>query len=859
VNELNSVIITFSVLTLSLWTVFSSLNWIIVSQNFKRCRNPLPLWYAMAQILELFTNFIQKYFRPHLVAIVLRVGNVSFCLSKIAPQLCCSLTFENFPTKMALDLRPLRTFSSEESSEHGGGDKHDAKRCSFTPRVDHQLVTMYQPYPERTQYDSLLMQWADNGFNWQKFKPQHKNCGMFSFPILRCSQHTDSEDENFADAKFATIEVSVGGRNEEESNVVNQSRLKRLFGKKKRNAGTPKEDKYVVVKIQTHQGKHLLARDLSKVTAIPNGSDEIEMSVSQTVKSPDAKRRSMLAKKEKKEFPLEIVDENSRLQLVFANLESKNEFLLLAQALSASLIPESAFGVESKFLIPDPKSVVTRFSLCIHQARARMGNVEKKDFVLDGAFLYDREVHLMLFPGRLIISEGGQVVNIIELLPGKVNFAIPKTVVNSVMGQSSFTLDASERNQVFKGRYVFEVPSEVERDRWIHALKIATSESPLKTPVEAEESKTIDITHNQTLLDQKMFFELVRFSMHTLNAIITTELPTRAEWEAELKQTEKDHSLEALNSTYLAYLVLLHRVWRLLRAGYLLCEDGIGYRGDENIAFSYPGFDTEMFNVATLSMVRIWKLFRAAGKNHSYSLSGWDGTLGARSIGKELMQTLPEVNELYEEGKSAEAKAIWSEAIMEQLHNLVLTNYLRTHKQVFGDSFTMKDALQAKNFSAKTVAIMSEIEVQYFVNPSIEMLKDYLCGKDRRIWNGDDEEDTEHESRTHQFHGNGVMAASNHVRKEAIVWTQLNWLQAMRVIHQERMNMLQDLEAQLAAWFVDIGVTSDSKLVKFFTRVQSAVQEEKKSMEQVLDRLPTHEKLTSRYEVYSEACKATTR
>eukprot|EP00475_Leptophrys_vorax_P027574 TRINITY_DN3931_c0_g2_i1.p2 TRINITY_DN3931_c0_g2~~TRINITY_DN3931_c0_g2_i1.p2 ORF type:complete len:408 (-),score=101.89 TRINITY_DN3931_c0_g2_i1:1461-2684(-) len=388
---------------------------------------------------------------------------------------------------MALELRPLRTFSSSEDTARvlTDGKDEDNKQISFTPRLDHKIPTMFQSYPERTQYDKLLMKWTDQGFNWQKFRVQTKNLGIFTFPISKCFRHTESEDESFGDARFVTFEVSVGGKQAKALAAAaepggaaggggsRKSRFLKLFSKKKRKPGTPREDKYVLLKIHTAAGKVLISKDLSKITSIPFVSEEIEESHS--IKSPHTKRRSVLQGSGGSalvpvEVPQDIVDETSRVTVLFGSLDVRQEFQQVAYALGASLVPESPFGAESLLTMVDSKSVITSYSLCVHQSNAKMVQVDynMKNIVLDGGFMFEREVHLMLFSGRIVVLENDLVFNVLQLSKDT-HVSIPKMLMNSVMGQCAFTLDIPEQ----RCKLVLLVRSEKDCDRWMEALKVA--------------------------------------------------------------------------------------------------------------------------------------------------------------------------------------------------------------------------------------------------------------------------------------------------------------------------------------------------------------------------------------------------
>jgi len=366
-----------------------------------------------------------------------------------------------------------------------------------------------------------------------------------------------------------------------------------------------------------------------------------------------------------------------------------------------------------------------------------------------------------------------------------------------------------------------------ERDRWLKAVNLALLENR-KESVESggEENNVVGIPPGKSLLDQKTFFEYVRMGIHTCDVICSSDVPSIGTWKEQFgstPKTKKNKDTRTVENCFSQYHELCDRVHRLLKHGLLVCDDCDGYRGDENIAFAFPGFDNEMFRVGPLSVLKVWRLFRGSGRYTSFSLSGWDGTLGARSISKELMQTLPDVQELYDFGRGAEAKEICSFAAMEQVQNLMLAQYIKTRRQDVQTNrvsgFTWADTLKSQTRSGLTRDKLKFKERDCFVfNPSVDVLQDYLRGR----LDG-------------QFSPQSIA-----------VWTQLNWLEAMRLIHQERTRCLTQLDSSLSAWFENNGLQRNKNLM-YFTRLQSAIKEEHFALTRLLERLPVHEKLIEHY------------
>jgi hypothetical protein len=353
---------------------------------------------------------------------------------------------------------------------------------------------------------------------------------------------------------------------------------------------------------------------------------------------------------------------------------------------------------------------------------------------------------------------------------------------------------------------------------------------------------------SDTLLDQNIFFNLVRNSIYPCQIMCSTNIPVRKELQQHLGNQDKrspNGVIKGILHYFQAYQECLVKIWFLLQNSLLVCEDGI-VRGDENIGFSHPGFDSEVFQVASLSVISGWSMFNGSGSRDAFSISGWDGSMSASSIAKELMQTLPDINHLYETGQSTLAREITHDAVTRQLHNLIIAQYIRYNRiDLFSGKitkFSWNQAISTQRRGDRTKEAMKEKEKNtYYFNPSLELLHDNLSGKKETF-----------------------------SERTVAIWTQLNWLDAMRVIHQERLERLMDLQEKIiaelkdpnddddedeeddinASGTIDSVIRDNSARQYFLKNTKAKLDQEQDQLEQFLLVLPTHAKLIEDYHTF---------
>eukprot|EP00475_Leptophrys_vorax_P024807 TRINITY_DN3435_c0_g1_i1.p1 TRINITY_DN3435_c0_g1~~TRINITY_DN3435_c0_g1_i1.p1 ORF type:complete len:897 (+),score=211.91 TRINITY_DN3435_c0_g1_i1:407-3097(+) len=552
----------------------------------------------------------------------------------------------------------------------------------------------------------------------------------------------------------------------------------------------------------------------------------------------------------------------TRWEIQFSGSELQDHFESVVKCLMLLNSPELTFSAGMGLAQKEQQLVKShlKFScVCLHQGYAEFSanpNFDA-DFLGAGTFLFDKTVYGYVFSGRLLLfdanySPASAPFKVIDLSTAHFSeLDMPDHHCRSFVTTIDIRVprhgDARKVDQM-----LMNPGSANERARWLVALKHAKksinahkrnqSWTPEKGIYPIDVTALSLFTASDTLLDQRIFFNLIKEEISPQKVICSTCLPPIEQWQIHLGNAAgfsyANGMTKEVGCAVQAYQDCVSKIWHILQNCLLVCEDGY-VKGDENIGFSHPGFDTEVFQVASLSVLSGWSMFSGSGARDSLSDSGWEGCLSANSIAKELMQTLPEISHLYESGQSALAREITNEAVTRQLHNLIIAQFVRYNRiDLFSGKivkFHWPQAMSAQKRGDRTKEVLKDKEKNtYFFNPSLELLHDNICGR-----------------------------KSTFNDKTVVIWTQLDYLDALRVIHQERLQRLVDLlerliaeDSENAEYSGDQGddeseITVDFSLRdKFLKSTIANLDEEKVLLKNVLSVLPQHSRLIEDYHAF---------
>jgi hypothetical protein len=382
--------------------------------------------------------------------------------------------------------------------------------------------------------------------------------------------------------------------------------------------------------------------------------------------------------------------------------------------------------------------------------------------------------------------------------------------------------------------------SEIEKRRWISAIRFCQAslisskrKASIRVAAElAEHSSPLNIkvedSLDSNLLNQNFYFNLFCKSIYSASVICTSKCQDLD--ISKLKISIQKSKIKTSNLVSRPFLDLISsyeecfkRIVTILKRGLLVCEDA-ELKGDESVSFSHPGFDAEIFSIASTSIVSCWSIFEGSGSENSISRKAWEDCLSASSVGKELMQTIPDIQHLYDSGNSEAAREITLRAVVRQLHNLAIAQHIRMNRIDFFTGkipiFSLSQAIQKQDRSVITLDLFHESENNlYIFNPTLESIKDFIAGR-------------------------------NELFSESTIplWTQLVFLDTLRILHEERSQRLLDLLEHIDQLLKRQDLSPET--LESLQAFQKLLQIESSSLDSLLSSLPTHQKLLDDYQIY---------
>lgn len=237
----------------------------------------------------------------------------------------------------------------------------------------------------------------------------------------------------------------------------------------------------------------------------------------------------------------------------------------------------------------------------------------------------------------------------------------------------------------------------------------------------------------------------------------------------------------------------------------LTCLDSNIQSSSSQIAFAFPGFDSQIFDVGRYSCICPWYML-CGSDSLSYGKSEVNGSFKSSYLVKELMQASPDVSKLYQTD-IAEAKRVMQDAQAMVLHNIYLSAYLQQHSKHSG-----KDLLASDNIIPwSTVVSQFQSErnrkhleswghLSYVFNPTIKkflaILQSSLVLTLPQMKYEDDNSDLEGRKSDVRID----VPRNNNYENIRLLLSPLYFLLILRLIMEARNNALDNLSNQVKIW-----------------------------------------------------------
>jgi hypothetical protein len=180
------------------------------------------------------------------------------------------------------------------------------------------------------------------------------------------------------------------------------------------------------------------------------------------------------------------------------------------------------------------------------------------------------------------------------------------------------------------------------------------------------------------LKSQKNFFAYLHEKLTSLKLPFSTKVPSLSEWTKVSKAsfTNRGRRTRVVDTYMEIYEESFERCMHMVKHAYLFCFDDVYHPGNSQISFSFPGFESQIFNVGQCALVPVWNCFEFASEVKSFREDDWTGSLQSVSVAKELMQYTPNLSHLSAQDRKKMLQSISSTAALEQLRSLVIATYL---------------------------------------------------------------------------------------------------------------------------------------------------------------------------------------
>ena len=133
--------------------------------------------------------------------------------------------------------------------------------------------------------------------------------------------------------------------------------------------------------------------------------------------------------------------------------------------------------------------------------------------------------------------------------------------------------------------------------------------------------------------------------------------------------------IDSALSSYHLHLSSSSTVWHSSR---LFMVDELEQSGSGQVHFSFPGFDAQRFDVGKLSVIACHQLFACQPHPLLFTRRDYDAAIESSSPAKEMMQSSPDVQALFDSGQVDEARALSYDAQKLVLHHCALASHVKS-------------------------------------------------------------------------------------------------------------------------------------------------------------------------------------
>ena len=281
---------------------------------------------------------------------------------------------------------------------------------------------------------------------------------------------------------------------------------------------------------------------------------------------------------------------------------------------------------------------------------------------------------------------------------------------------------------------------------WTHALRINVGSEPMSptspsSPAVASPSTLstppATIALAPTLSSQKAFMSYV-FELAIVKPLFPSSLATSTAFQQGTPSSflrKRSASLAVVDSSLASYHLLMSSLSALWCEARLVMVDEYEQSGSGQIGFSFPGFDSQIFDVGRLSVIACAQLLSAETHALRFDHKDYHLAIESSSPAKEMMQSSPDFSSLYSAGQRERVKALAAQSQRLLLHHCSLASHMKAHQHELQNGDVIAWAEVLTSVDVRKNAELQDVfaPVAYVYNPTAGALHELIVAlkKDR--------------------------------------------------------------------------------------------------------------------------------
>ena len=258
------------------------------------------------------------------------------------------------------------------------------------------------------------------------------------------------------------------------------------------------------------------------------------------------------------------------------------------------------------------------------------------------------------------------------------------------------------------------------------------SESHSSTSPSSASLSSSSLPLSSLIASQRSFMAYL-LEVSALRPLCPSSLPSAAAFQLltpSARLRRRQAALCSLDSALLSYHHLLAALFSIWCEARLLMVDRLEQSGSGQIGFSFPGFDTQVFDVGKLCVIACGQLLSPQPHALLFTARDFQLAMESSSPAKEMMQSSPDITQLFARGEREEARALAAQSQRLLLHHCALASHVKSHQTELraGDVLVWEEVMATVGSRSSNTAVLDMYRpVSYVFNPSLTALHSLIA------------------------------------------------------------------------------------------------------------------------------------